>query len=52
MRPGHGAKVPGRAREGGGVQGAGHRGESGRSRGIKAVEGVEKAAGGKKREVG
>lgn len=52
MRPGHGAKVPGRAREGGEVQGAGHRGESGRSQGIKAaVEGAEKSVGGKNQEM-
>lgn len=50
MRPGRGAKVPGRAQEGGRMQGAGHRGDSGRSWGIKAVEGVKKAVGGKKRE--
>lgn len=47
MKPGRGAKVPGRAREGGEVQGAGGRGESGRSRGIRPLEGVEEAAGGK-----
>lgn len=51
MRPGHGAKVPGRAREGGEVQGAGHRGESGRSQGIKAVEGAEKSVGGKNQDM-
>lgn len=52
MRPGRGAKVPGRAREGGEAQGAGGRrqeaGESpGGHGGIRALEGVEETAGGK-----
>lgn len=54
MRPGRGAKVPGRAREGrGSAGGRGH--EAGASvqgyGGIRTEEGVKKAAGGKRRVV-
>jgi len=45
MRPGRGAKVPGRAREDGEVQGAEDRGKFGMRWGIGAGKGVEKVAG-------
>lgn len=47
MRLGRGAKVPGRAQEGGGQEAGDSPGGHG---GIRAVEGADKAAGGQRKE--